>query len=119
MNIRQMTTDDFKKLSNVDNKQNRAQTGTLWNTVLQREAIRLIPINRNALDPIVQASTMRTTPKPSQNRQIEIENLESHNHTNCRKFKDIGNHYVANFPTFVPNWINKTLVLTKILYFSD
>ena len=27
-------------------------------------------------------------------------------------------HCVANF-AFVPNWMNKILVLTKILYFSD
>ena len=33
--------------------------------------------------------------------------------------KDKENHCVANFATFVPNWINKILVLTKILYFSD
>ena len=33
--------------------------------------------------------------------------------------KDKENHCVANFATFVPNWINKILVLIKILYFSD
>ena len=33
--------------------------------------------------------------------------------------KDKENHCVANFAYFVSNWINKLLILTKILYFTS
>ena len=33
--------------------------------------------------------------------------------------KDKENNCVANFATFVPNWISKILALTKILYFLN